>query len=498
MEGRYSLPDLPAGSYTISADKVGFVTQAFGASRPARPGTRVTLEPGRDRSDLDIRLPRGSVLSGRLYDESGEPIVRVSVRAMRYRYVQGQRRLFPSGYGDTDDRGQFRIFGLEPGTYILSAVARSDVTNISNLAAAQRSTNFASTYYPGVSSVAEAITVSLGLQQEISALDFMLQLVPTVSVSGVVISQGEATSGASVALVPEDPEGASTGPVYGARMLPDGTFRVSSVPPGRYLAVARGATQVGRSGGQATRRASMLMAIQPLTVAGVDVTNLGLVLTEGGTLTGLVVAESGASTGGAVRLPRFRLVAEPAAQFLGAGAIAPGNVMSLSGEAFTLGNVAPIPQYLRVTGLPSDWWVKGIYLDGREVTETPIDVGAGQTVTGLQVVLSDRPTEIAGSVLDADGQPRADVNVVAFDIDEGTWKPRSRRVAGVRPSAEGAFQIRGLPPGDYYVAVGEDLEQGSWYDPVLLVELRANATRVTLAEGEKKKLDFDMSGKDKL
>src|ERR1043165_2452410 len=112
-EGRYDLNDLPAGTYTVSATKANYVRTAWGEQRVEGPGKRITLADGQRLDDIDLRLTRAAAVTGQIADEFGDPISDVSVTAMRYQYVQGSRRLMPSGRGGaTNDIGEFRIYGL--------------------------------------------------------------------------------------------------------------------------------------------------------------------------------------------------------------------------------------------------------------------------------------------------------------------------------------------------------------------------------------------------
>jgi protocatechuate 3,4-dioxygenase beta subunit len=62
-----------------------------------------------------------AVISGRVLDDEGEPIPHVQVHAMTYRYMQGRKQLMPTGNASTNDLGEYRIFGLPPGKYFVSA-----------------------------------------------------------------------------------------------------------------------------------------------------------------------------------------------------------------------------------------------------------------------------------------------------------------------------------------------------------------------------------------
>ena len=488
QDGRYTLVGLPAGAYTVSASKAGFVTISHGAAGPQRPGTRIRLSQGQQVRDVDVRLPRGSVLTGRIYDDTGEPIVRALVRALRFQYLQGERRLVQAGNAESDDRGQFRMYGLMPGTYVVAAAVRAEPAQrrggTDEVAGA---VSYAPTYYPGVPGVTDAAPIVLGLQQEVSSVDFLLQLVPTARVSGIVTSPAGPVGGSSVMLVADDPFGAGPGlgTNYSAGVMMDGTFVMTGVPPGRYIAVAR-SRQGGRGG-------AGLAGMQPVQVAGADVSGVVVTLAQGGAISGALVTRSG----GALprELAQMRLSAEvsPQLNFAAAATGRGGLTARVAADGtFTIENALPAPQYLRVSGLPAGWALEGIYLDGRDVSEEPFEARRDQPVTGVRVVLTDRPTVLSGTVTDEEGQAQGDVFVVAFSADPARWRPRSRSVQGARPGADGVYRFRGLPPGSYYLAVATDLEAGSWYEPALLDELQKTAQRISIAEGEAKTADVKL------
>ena len=133
------------------------------------------------------------------------------------------------------------------------------------------------------------------------------------------------------------------------------------------------------------------------------------------------------------------------------------------------------------------WWLKSIVLNGREILDAPLDLR--QSSADAVVTVSDRATEITGTVLGAGGTPRSDQFVVIFSRNKAHWFLNSRRVIGIRPDQEGRYRIRNLPPGDYLIALA-DLDQGEWFDPEILDGLAAGATRITLGENEQKKHDL--------
>ena len=490
--GTYTISSLPAGTYSITAAKSVYLTMAYGARRPQRPGRRVKVDRGQQVREIDVRLPRGSVIAGRVYDESGEAIVRANVQALRYQYLQGEARLAASGSAQTDDRGQFRIFGLNPGSYVVTAEARLDRPGGEDgrppdPAFAQ---SYAPTYYPGVTNPTDAGTIVLGVQQEFVGADFVLQVVPASRVSGAVVAESGTLQGAAVMLVGDDPRGFAPATSYGGRVLEDGTFTIAGVPPGRYIAVARVfGGQRGRGAAGAGPMRGALVGLQSISVAGQDVIGLTIPVSAGGSMAGSVTFES--ATGQRADVSRLRLSTIPPVRLPFVGSETANIQADLS---FTISNVAAGSHLLQVGTLPSGWALKGIYLAGREVTDQPVDVKGGQTVSGLQVALTDQVTTVTGTVVDSQSEPVSDCFVVAFSTNPAAWRPRSRMIQGVRPDDAGVYKMSGLPPGDYYVAAIGDVEPGSWYDPALLEEMSRGASRMSLQEGDAKTVTLKIEG----
>src|SRR6185369_231233 len=122
--GVFDLTELPAGRYTLTVSKSGFVSLSYGQRRPLQAGTPLQLAENQQLKGIQFQLPRGSVIGGRVLDEDGDAMPGVMVRVMRYQYLQGDRRLTPAGTAQTDDRGQYRVWGLMPGDYYVNALTR--------------------------------------------------------------------------------------------------------------------------------------------------------------------------------------------------------------------------------------------------------------------------------------------------------------------------------------------------------------------------------------
>ena len=136
--GHFAFTSLPTGRYSLSASKPGYVTTAYGAKKAGRPGTPIQLADGQKFNDATILMPKGSVLTGTVVDEANEPAPGTQVRALRYVMRTGEKTLQQDGSATTDDRGVFRIYGLQPGDYLVSATPRSlNVSDLRQLVMAQ-------------------------------------------------------------------------------------------------------------------------------------------------------------------------------------------------------------------------------------------------------------------------------------------------------------------------------------------------------------------------
>jgi hypothetical protein len=498
-DGGFDFADLPAGRYTLSASKSGFIGLSYGQRRPLQAGTPLQLIDGQQLRGIDFALPRGGVISGRVADETGDVMPGVSVSVMRYQYMQGDRRLVPAGQAQTDDRGVFRVWGLNPGDYYVSAVSRGDAPGGRGPAAPaaggrggrggggggaaaqsgddQNQLMYAPTYYPGVGSAAEARAVTLGVSQELNGIDFNLQLVRTARVSGHVENPDGSWAGmGTVNLTPQTSARSNApGTSFGGRISWDGQFSVANVPPGLYTLRAR-----------TNDRDAPLSASQALAVSAGDVNNVVVVLQTGGSLSGTVVFPAGSSN--PPDLTQVRIAAPSIESDDNVGP-APSPRVNKDGT-FTIDGVTAGGHLIRANGGLRGWALKSVTVDGRDVTDTPFTVRSGQKTGNIVVTFTDKVSEINGSVTDNGGNPMTEYTVLAFSTDSNVWRPQSRQIMTARPDQTGTFRIRGLPAGEYFVATVDPGEQGEWFEPAYLDSHRQDASRITLSEGDVKTQDF--------
>jgi hypothetical protein len=137
--------------------------------------------------------------------------------------------------------------------------------------------------------------------------------------------------------------------------------------------------------------------------------------------------------------------------------------------------------------------LKEVRVNGADVTDSGIEFKPGEAVSGLDIVLTSKLTEVKGAVTAAGSQPVKDYTLVVFSDNPDRWTaPSSRYIASARPDQEGRFQVKNLPAGGYYAIAVEYLPQGEWNDPEVLERLRPTATKFTLGEGESKVLDLKL------
>lgn len=482
-QGRFEARDLPAGRYTLTASKGGFVPLQYGQRRPSQQGTPLVIGSSQVVERLIIALPRGSVISGRISDEFGEPVANAVVSAVRYGYAGGARRPLPAGGQNardtTDDLGQFRLFGLSPGDYYVTAAFRmggGDVTD-----PADDVTGFAPTYYPGVSSLGEAQRVSVALAQETMNVSFALIATKLVRITGTVMDSNGAmvSGGGMVMLAPADMRTVAPNMMQGGGGRIDantGRFRITNVAPGRYTLQAR----IGRQSGEIGRL--------PIVVGTEDLENVVVVTAPGATVSGRVVSDTGqppALTPGDVSV-------NARAADLDAMPIQ-GNSNARVTPTWTFELAGLIDARLFRVNVPQGWALKAITLNGQDVTDTPIELSPGQKVTGLQIVLTNQLTDLSGAITDDRGQPVLDASVMVFPDDDRLWTAQSRFIRVVRPDQDGRYQIRGLPAhGGYLVLPVQALEDGQGNDPEFLASVRSAATPLKLGDGEAKVVDLKM------
>jgi len=513
-QGRYEFSDLPSGRFTLTASKSGFVSMQFGQTRPFESGKPIDLAEAQVLDKTDFALPRGSVLAGRVVDELGEPVAEAEVQAMRMQFMNGKRRLTPSGRtASTNDLGQFRIYGLPPGEYYVSASLRNMNMMLDMMTGgaagptgSNQASGYASTYFPGTPSPAEAQRVAVAVGQELGSVDIQLQPVKLAKISGTAVgSDGKPMSGAMVMLMPTMKDAMQFMPGGSSRTNKDGQFTLSGVAPGEYsLQVQSGGAMISAAGGAMSFAFRTVdgasdgpqgpqereFATTSVNVAGEDISGMVVIATRGAKASGTVAYAGGMKPDG---VNTMRIMATPTDD-------TPGPVMSLGGSAVKDNGAFEIEglvgnRIFRVMNPPKGWITKSVHFNGEDVTDRGIDFKPGQDLEGIEIELTNKTTSVTGSVNDDKGNALKDYTVVVFAEDEAKWGlAQNRWTSTARPDQQGQFKINNLPPGAYYAIAVDFVAQGEWSDPEWLARAAKRGTRFTLDEGAAKTLDLKLSG----
>jgi hypothetical protein len=264
---------------------------------------------------------------------------------------------------------------------------------------------------------------------------------------------------------------------FGGRIQWDGAFTINNVAPGRYILRARGDdSEVPQ------------FAALPVTVNGSDIDDLTVVLSAGATISGALTFLPGSSP--APDVTQFRMTAPSIDQ----SDFGPQSNARVDKDGhFTISGLSAGAHLIRPGGGSRSWILKSVTVGDRDVTDTPFQVRSGESLADVSVVFTDKQSEINGMLTTENGTPVPDYTVLAFPADASLWRPQARQIMIARPDQTGKYRIRGLPPGDYYLATVDPSEQGEWFEPAYLDEHRSGAARVILGDGDVKTNDFKVS-----
>jgi hypothetical protein len=481
--GRFEIEGLPAGLYDVTVTKEGYIRASVGGRASTGEDSSMAIVEGQRVEKLVFELVRGGVITGRVLSEDGDPLPRLQVRALRVHYTLGERRLTVTESDRTDDRGEYRLFGLSPGRYYVAAtMTPDDVIGRSDreqAASGDERLGYAATYYPTTTMLSQAMPIAVAGGVEVRGIDFMALSTQLAEVSGAVISPGSVAR-ASVHLIPDE---AGAGATRSGIVSQDGTFRIRDVAPGSYLVVAR---DMGESPGTGPHRTTRPFAVQSMVVAGHNISGIVLVLGSGATISGTMIFQSGHGR----PAPHFSAV-HITLHSQSATGLSPSASVPDTDGAFVVTGVPPVPVLLRATVASqrgqgpdaSQWHLKEVWVSGRDVIDTPFQTGPDQQLADVMLVFGDRVTTLRGTLKDSRGAGVPFRPVVVFPADEMLWaQPHSRRLRVVRTNDGGGFEVRGLPPGHYLVHALDRSNEHEWNDPDVLKALRLRAVAVVLDE----------------
>jgi len=444
VDGRFTIKGVPPGRYRFFASHSGFVDQHYKAgNNDTEPP--FSLHPAEKVSDVLFRLIAAAVITGRITDEDGDGMQRVQVVALRRPteeetlddedFPRPQKvQLDWVASAESDDRGQYRIFGLKPGEYYIRAEDSSEaqgriVVDESFWVNQSLGSEYASLYYPGVAQVSEAQVVPIRAGEEAQA-DVAMHRVKTVEITGHVIGANGPSTHAFVSLMPID----SSDININRHDITDekGSFRLKNISEGSYYVTVSHREE--RSGGVYESRAR-----QKIEVAGNKTESLTLTLGTGVTIEGKVKLDGASS----VALDQIHLILTPVDEDALPGGFATPKqdgtfeMMSVPDGNYTLSYV---------WGLEQHAYVRSIRVGSDDVLEKGMQVESGSSSGKLDVVISSGGAQLEGSVSDDDGP----VIGARVRLGPDPLTPYNHlRIQRTITDQLGHFSIANIAPGKY-------------------------------------------------
>ena len=523
-QGKFLFKDVDEGPYRIIAARNGFARQEYGQRSFNRPGTVMNLRAGQQLTDLSFRMVPASTISGRVMDNTGEPLPGITVQALRTTYdATGKRTMQPVGSARTNDLGEYRIYWINPGRYVVSAnparnafetltaTASQAATQAQNPAQAQQAAQaaaifgtvgnpnevadpgFGQTYYPNSTEASRAVALDLQPGAEQRAIDFTLTRALRVRLTGRVIdtTTGRPPQNAVVSVSPRDSSSASPldmfaglDPSQGNRYNPaTGEFVVPNVASGSYWlqVMSQGQAATPAPDAQPTP-AEALAALQsmnsariPVDVLGSDINGLTLNVGPGVSVSGHIEIEGGQPLN-QTELQRLSITLQSTGGMSSILSMLQGPIRPAADGTFSVPRITAGDYKLTINGLAPTFYLK----DARFAqTDALNGVTISEPVSGsLEIVLRRNPGQITGTVVDATLKPVSSVQAVLVPEN----RSRQDLYRNAATDLEGRFTFRGITPGDYRVFAWEDIEPFAYFDPAVIKQYEAAGKLVHIQE----------------
>ncbi len=466
--GRFTLRGVEPGQYRISVRRNGYVATDQAGSRAISPGATLTLATSQTVKNVLAKLIPHAVVTGRVTDLDGEPLASANVQLMRFKYSQqGQRQLVPFNAAQTNDLGEYRLFGVPPGKYFVGVAppgrmaywGAHDGTSDQDAGAEGP----VGTYYPGTADPTQATGIDVRMGGTLQGIDVRVLRSRTFRVSGQVMG---APSGGRQGMVMLEPTGAGAASVsqmmrgpMGAPWRQDGKFTVRGVPPGSYSIIVESFENEARLRGTAE-----------VEVGDRNVDNAQVLLQPSFDVTGAVRLEGQ----GTVEFNNTFVNLQPRQR---------GGRMSMGGASARVGPDGAIPLRqvfaghfdIMVGGLPENHYVKSVRAGEVEALPDGLRILPGMQ---LDVVVSPNGGRIGGNVVNEKG----DAVTSALAILIAPNAPPINRFKSSPVDQQGRFNLSGIAPGDYYLAALEEVEAGAYWEPDFLTRNESLIQKISIRE----------------
>jgi len=457
--GRFQFDTIEPGQYRISVRRNGYVNSDQ-SRRRITPSATLTLSKGQEVRGIEARLLPHAVVTGRVVDADGEPVMHGNIQLLRDRFnQQGQRELVPMEAAQSNDLGEFRLFGVPAGKYFVAA--SQSMRGPIGFQSGQGEVAL-STYYPSASEAAQATAIDVPTGAMLQGIDIRMLRSRAYRLSGKVtgISAG-ARNGGMVFLHPH-----SAGTLvrmdqgFSGPWRPDGSFVVGAVPPGSYTIIADSFDGNNR-----------LRGLAEVQVGDGPVENVQVALQSAFELAATVTAEGETK-------PDFKTMAVYVAGRERTGRMGGGGGGRVEEDGKVPLKNIPAGHYdVNFNGLPSGYYVKSI-----RAAQTEIGAGGIRAVPGLpiEILLSPRGARVTGTVANEKNEPATNGFIVLYA--RGDNLPPFRRFKTTSVDQQGRFELSGIAPGDYALAAVDEIESGAVWDPAFLTQNESKMERFLLRE----------------
>jgi len=471
--GRFELRGVDPGRYRLSVSRVGFVTQEYGQKKSDDPGAVLALRPGHEPKDLLFRLVPSGVIAGRILDEDGEPLPSVNVTAARAVYSEGKRTLSTAVAVETNDLGEYRLFGLSPGRYFVSAMypSWSRLAGGEDAGSAESGQpGYAKMYYPGTADLGRAISIDLKAGEEVPSMEILLRKVLTYRIRGRVYNQitHKAGTGTNLLLMPQMSRGEWDAMQPANVEKQDGSFDIPEVLPGSYVLTAFWSDE-----------GKMYTTRIPMEVGNADVDGVAVTIAPGTNIKGRIIWD------GKPAIEKDELTVRPKPVDLNLSFQRGTRVTQ--DNSFMLRDLGEGTYYAEVAGESKDCYIKDVQYGPSSALENGFTVTRGAPAT-LEITISPRGARVQGAVTDGEGLPGVGVWVVL--VPEAKDRTQQRLFKAQTTDQYGHFDLRGIPPGAYKLFSWEKVESGAWEDPEFLKPYEEKGEKIALQEGDRKTLNL--------
>jgi len=470
-DGNFEFKQVAPGRYRLFASRNGYARQGYGqkpgSESDLASATPLDVHSGETLDNVNLSLLRGGAIEGRVLDQDGEPAARIQASLIRARYVQGRRVLQPAGSDQTDDRGQFRIYDIPPGTYYLMATPRVFGMTDENRAV------YPPIYFPGVLDPQEAAKVKMVAGGELRGYDLTLFETTGYQITGRVTSPDGQPPRRVFVTAHKVPSSGLTQPSSAQGTGAQGEFTLRGLIPGSYRLVA-----------QERREDRFLTGSTVVEIGNQDVAGVALPLGNGAELQGRVVLEGQNQPGSltSLRVTAIPLGDTPGSGFRGRGSS--GSNLQDDGT-FLLKDLVEGPARIVLSQPPGGAYVKSIRAQGKDVTDAPLDLHSGDRIQGMEIVIAADGAQLSGSVKESSsGPPVSGASILLFPADAQLIGPNSRYIRTVKTGQQGEYTLQGLVPGEYKLCALLDHESGAEFDPEYLQSLDRVSKAVTLSAGQ--------------